>query len=59
MATRQKKFIVSKDRDGCINVDETLFNQRHIFINEQITAHHADEIVKNLLVLDMMDNKPI
>jgi len=59
MATRQKKFIVSKDRDGCINVEETLFNQRHIFINDQITCDHADQIVKNLLVLDMMENKPI
>lgn len=59
MATRQKKFIVSKDRDGCINIDETLLNQRHLFINSEISAHHAAEIVKSLLVLDMMENKPI
>lgn len=57
--SKSKKFLVARDKDGFIDVEETLFNQRHIFVNDQITAHHADEIVKQLLVLDMMDDAPI
>lgn len=55
----RKKFKIIKDKYGIIDTDETLFNQRHIFINQTIDSCHADDIIKQLLVLDMMDNKPI
>ena len=52
-------FKTATYRDGNIAVEETLFEQRHIFVNDLIDNAHADAIIKELLVLDMIDNRPI
>lgn len=53
------KFRLVRNKDGVIDIDETLFNQRHIFITDEITPDLADYIIKQLLTLDMMSDEPI
>jgi ATP-dependent Clp protease protease subunit len=54
-----KKFRYAVNKLGNVDIEETLLLQRHIFINSAIDAFHADSIVKELLVLDMISGEPI
>lgn len=53
------QFQIIRDKYDKIDVEQTLFEQRHIFINKNINPEHSDEIIKKLLVLDMDSDRPI
>ncbi len=55
----KKNFKVIKNKNGQIFLNDTLYEHRLIFINDSIDKFLADEIIKSLLVLDMINTKPI
>ena len=59
MPVNKKKFKISLDKGGNIDIDKTLFQHRHIFISDVICSVSADEVIRELLVLDMISNRPI
>jgi ATP-dependent Clp protease protease subunit len=53
-----KKKIIT-DKFGAIDLDETLFHDRIIFLYESVSSHSMEEAIKQIKVLDMINHKPI
>lgn len=54
-----KKVNVIKNKEGIINVDETLFQQRNLFLHSQVSEGMCDMLISELLLLDSINHNPI
>lgn len=54
-----KKFNLIKTKEGNINIDETLFQQRNLFLHSSVTDAQCDMLIAELLILDKMSQEPI
>lgn len=61
MAKKTKKTIKNKRKKLEIKIDigQTLLSNRQIFLTGHIDEKNSSEIIKQLMILDRVDNKPI
>ena len=59
MAIQKKPIKLIKTKDGLINFDETLLQQREIFLHYAVSEEVCDILISQLLVLDKMNHNPI
>lgn len=55
----KKGFRLARTKEGQVDIEETLFSQRHIFLTDIITDDLADWVIKEILVMDMVSKEPI
>lgn len=59
MKKETAKVALIRNKEGVINVDETLFQQRQVFLHSQVSESMCDILISQLLLLDKINNDPI
>ena len=54
-----KKINLIKNKEGVINVDETLFQQRKVFLHSSVSDAMCDLLISELIILDSINHDPI
>lgn len=57
--TTRKKSVIIKDKSGVINTEETLFQQRKIFLYSQVDDFASSELITQMFTLDIINHEPI
>lgn len=48
-----------KNKEGVINVTETLFQQRKIFLYDAVTEDSVEDLIQDIMILESISNDPI
>jgi len=59
MAREPKNLNLIKSKEGVINLHETLFQRRTLFLTDVVEPGLIEELIKQLLILDSLNNDPI
>lgn len=59
MKKTPNRSIIIKNKEGVINIEETLFQNRKLYLNDTVSPDMIDQLIKQILILDSINNDPI